>query len=170
MTTVAPASTEKVLERQPRSPTQDALRALFRTKSAIIGMVVLLILVIVAMAAPVIAPYDPNRVLIGVEPIKMRSGPCIHLLGCPADRPQHLLGVDGNVRDFFSRIVYGSRVSLMIGFTTVGLPSSSALSWVQLRGTSEASRTTSSCASWTFFWPSRHCCWQSPSSPCWAKG
>ena len=120
MTTAAPASTEKVLERQPRSPTQDAIRALFRTKSAILGMVILGVLVLVAIAAPVIAPYEPNRVLIGVEPIKMRSGPCIHLLGCPADRPQHLLGVDGNVRDFFSRIVYGSRVSLMIGFTTVG--------------------------------------------------
>ena len=120
MTTAANASTELVLERQPRSPTQDAIRALFRTKSAIVGMVILAVLVLVAIAAPVIAPYDPNRVLIGVEPIKMRSGPCIHLLGCPADRPQHLLGVDGNVRDFFSRIVYGSRVSLIIGFTTVG--------------------------------------------------
>ena len=46
--------------------------------------------------------------------------PCIHLLGCPADQPQHILGMDGNVRDFFSRVVYGSRVSLMIGFATVG--------------------------------------------------
>ena len=104
----------------PRSPTQDALRALFRTKSAILGMVILVVLVLVAIFAPLIAPYDPNKVLIGVEKIKMRSGPCIHLLGCPADQPQHILGVDGNVRDFFSRVVYGSRVSLMIGFTTVG--------------------------------------------------
>ncbi len=37
-------------------------------------MVILVILVIVAVAAPVIAPYAPNKVLIGVEPIKMRSG------------------------------------------------------------------------------------------------
>lgn len=117
---VAPASTEKVLERKPRSPTQDALRALFRTKSAVIGMVILAILVLVAILAPVIAPYDPNKVLIGLEPIKMRSGPCIHFLGCPADKPQHILGVDGNVRDFFSRIIYGSRISLIVGFTTVG--------------------------------------------------
>ena len=58
--------------------------------------------------------------LIGVEKIKMRSGPCIHLLGCPPDKPQHILGVDGNVRDFFSRIVYGSRISLIVGITTVG--------------------------------------------------
>jgi peptide/nickel transport system permease protein len=99
---------------------QDAMRSLFRTKSAILGMVILGILVCVAILAPVIAPYPPNQVLIGKEKIKMRSGPCIHLLGCPEDRPQHILGVDGNVRDLLSRIIYGSRVSLLIGFTTVG--------------------------------------------------
>jgi len=106
--------------RRPRTPTRDALRALFHTKSAILGMVILLVLVLVAIFAPLIAPYDPNKVLIGVEKIKMRSGPCIQLFGCPADQPQHILGVDGNVRDFFSRIVYGARVSLIIGITTVG--------------------------------------------------
>jgi peptide/nickel transport system permease protein len=114
------ASSQEILTRPPRTPTRDALRALFRTKSAILGMIILLVLVLVAIFAPLIAPYDPNKVLIGVEKIKMRSGPCIHLLGCPADQPQHILGVDGNVRDFFSRIVYGSRISLVIGFTTVG--------------------------------------------------
>jgi ABC-type dipeptide/oligopeptide/nickel transport system permease subunit len=109
-----------ILERKPRSPGQDAMRALFRTKSAIIGMVILVILVLVAIFAPLIAPYPPNRVLIGVEQVRKRQPPCIHLLGCPADQPQHILGLDGNVRDFFSRIVYGSRVSLMVGLTTVG--------------------------------------------------
>jgi peptide/nickel transport system permease protein len=96
------------------------MRSLFRTKSAILGIAILAVLISIAIFAPVLAPYDPNQVLIGKEKIKMRSGPCIHLLGCPADQPQHILGVDGNVRDFFSRIVYGSRVSLFIGFATVG--------------------------------------------------
>jgi peptide/nickel transport system permease protein len=114
------SSAQEILTRRPRTPTRDALRALFRTKSAIVGMVILLILVLVAIFAPLIAPYDPDKVLIGVEKIKMRSGPCIHLLGCPPDKPQHILGVDGNVRDFFSRIVYGSRISLIVGFATVG--------------------------------------------------
>jgi ABC-type dipeptide/oligopeptide/nickel transport system permease subunit len=110
----------QILARPPRSPTQDALRALFRTKSAIVGMAVLSFLVLTAILAPIIAPYDPSAVLIGVENVKKRQPPCIHLLGCPEDQPQHILGTDGNVRDFFSRMIYGSRVSLFIGFSTVG--------------------------------------------------
>jgi len=106
--------------RSPRSPTQDALRALMRTKSAIAGMIILAVLTFVAIFAPVLAPYDPNQVLIGIENVKKRQPPCIHLLGCPADQPQHIMGLDGNVRDFFSRVLYGARVSLVIGFTTVG--------------------------------------------------
>ena len=68
---------------------------------------------------PWIAPYDPEDVLIGLEDVKKRDPPCIHLLGCPADRPQHLMGIDGNVRDTFSRVVYGSRVSLAVGIAAV---------------------------------------------------
>lgn len=105
--------------RRPRSPSQDALRALFRTKSAIGGMVILAALVFVAIFAPLLAPYEPNQVLIGLENVKKRQSPCIHVLGCPAEQPQHIMGTDGNVRDFFSRVLYGARVSLMIGITTV---------------------------------------------------
>jgi len=96
------------------------LRRVFRQRSAIIGMVVLGLLVLVALLAPVIASYGPEKVLIGVEPVRKRAAPCIHLLGCPKDEPQHLMGIDGNVRDEFSRVVYGTRVSLFIGFTTTG--------------------------------------------------
>ena len=123
MTAIEPtASVESdvIITRPPRSPGQDAMRALFRTKSAIAGMAILLILVLVAIFAPAIAPYDPTQVLIGKEAVKKRQAPCIHILGCAADQPQHILGTDGNVRDFFSRVVYGSRISLMVGFTTVG--------------------------------------------------
>lgn len=96
------------------------LRSIFRQRSAIIGGTILIILVLVAIFAPLLAPYDPEEVLIGKEDIKKRQAPCIHLLGCPEDQPQHILGVDGNVRDEFSRVIYGTRVSLFIGFSTVG--------------------------------------------------
>lgn len=96
-----------------------ARRRFFKRKSALVGLVMLSILVFCAIFAEVIAPYNPLQVLIGVEPVKMRQAPCIHLLGCPKDQPQHLMGIDGNVRDQFSRIIYGSRLSLLVGFTTV---------------------------------------------------
>ena len=97
-----------------------ALHRLFKRKSAVVGLVMLGILVFVAIFANVLAPFNPEQVLLGVEKgIKMRQAPCIYLLGCPRDRPQHLMGLDGNVRDQFSRLLFGSRLSLMIGFTTV---------------------------------------------------
>jgi ABC-type dipeptide/oligopeptide/nickel transport system permease subunit len=97
-----------------------AWRRLFRRKSAMVGLGIIIFLVFVAIFAPLIAPYDPYKVLIGIEPVKMRQAPCIHLLGCPEDQPQHIMGIDGNVRDQFSRLIYGSRLSLLVGFTTVG--------------------------------------------------
>jgi peptide/nickel transport system permease protein len=97
-----------------------ALQRLFRQRSGIVGMMIMGSLVLLAAFAPVIAPYDPNEVLIGKEPVKRREKPCIHLLGCPPEQPQHLMGIDGNVRDVFSRIIYGSRISLKVGFMTIG--------------------------------------------------
>ena len=94
-------------------------RRLLRQRSAQVGLVVLGLLFFVAIFAPAIAPYDPTDVLIGKEDVKKRQPPCIHLLGCPEDQPQHLMGMDGNVRDMFSRIVYGTRVSLQIGISIV---------------------------------------------------
>jgi ABC-type dipeptide/oligopeptide/nickel transport system permease subunit len=106
-------------ERAPSSLWRDALRHLFRKRSAIVGMIILGALLVVAIFAPFIATHNPTQVLIGVENIKKRTPPCIHALGCPADQPEHYLGVDGNVRDLFSRVIYGSRVSLFIGLSTV---------------------------------------------------
>jgi len=94
-------------------------RRLFRRKSALVGLGILSLLVFIALTCQWIAPYNPYNVLIGVESVKSRQAPCIHLLGCPSDQPQHIMGIDGNVRDEFSRLLYGSRLSLMIGFTTV---------------------------------------------------
>ncbi len=97
----------------------DTLRNIVHRRSAVVGACMLFVLIMVATFAPLIATHDPTQVLIGMEDVKRRTPPCIHVLGCPEEQPQHLLGVDGNVRDFFSRMVLGSRLSLQIGFATV---------------------------------------------------
>jgi peptide/nickel transport system permease protein len=96
------------------------LRRLFKRRSAVAGMAILFTLILIAIFAPLIAPYEPTQVLIGREDVRKRDAPCIHLLGCPEDQPQHIMGLDGNVRDQFSRVLFGARFSLLIGFTTVG--------------------------------------------------
>lgn len=95
------------------------LRRILKQRSAIVGLSILSFLVLVAIFAPLISPYDPVEVLIGKEDVKKRQAPCIHFLGCPEDQPQHILGIDGNVRDVFSRVIYGTRVSLTVGFGAV---------------------------------------------------
>ena len=95
-------------------------RRIFRQKSAVIGMTLLVFLIFIAIFAPLLAPYGPYEVLIGKENVEKRDPPCIHILGCPAYKPQHIMGIDGNVRDVFSRILYGSRISLVVGFVSVG--------------------------------------------------
>ncbi|MDD5371272.1 MAG: ABC transporter permease, partial [Anaerolineaceae bacterium] len=107
-------SADSIYERQ--SPTIEALRRFSRHRSAQVGMIILGMLIISAIFAPWIAPYDPIKPL---DNVKRRDPPCIHLLGCPADKPQNIMGVDGNFRDEFSRIVFGSRVSLQIGLETI---------------------------------------------------
>jgi ABC-type dipeptide/oligopeptide/nickel transport system permease subunit len=95
------------------------LRRILRQRNAIAGIVILTFLILVAIFAEVLAPYPPNQVLIGVEQVGRRAAPCIHLLGCPTDQPQHIMGTDGNVRDVFSRVIFGTRVSLWVGFGAV---------------------------------------------------
>ena len=98
-----------------------AFRRLLRQGSSRIGVFLLGSLIFIAIFAKQIAPYDPNQILIGEEEVIMRTPPCIHLLGCPESEPQHILGTDSLARDFYSRIIYGSRISLFVGLSTVGL-------------------------------------------------
>jgi peptide/nickel transport system permease protein len=116
---VAKLDAETLRTAKPVTLWRTARRRLFKRKSAVLGVVILGLLILVAIFADWLAPYDPLQVLIGVEDVKMRQDPCIHLLGCPEDQPQHLMGIDGNVRDAFSRLLFGARLSLIIGFTTV---------------------------------------------------
>lgn len=98
-----------------------ALRRFRGRKSGMIGLGIVVFLILVAIFAPLLAPYGPTEILIGKEDVSRYGPPCIHMLGCDQASSQHILGLDGNVRDEFSRVIYGSRVSLTLGFFTVTL-------------------------------------------------
>lgn len=107
-------SAESIRERD--NPTIIMLRRLFQHRSAQLGMFMLSILIICAVFAEQIAPFDP---IVPLKSVKRREPPCVHILGCATEKPQHLMGIDGNSRDLFSRIIFGARLSLQIGVSTI---------------------------------------------------
>jgi len=115
----AAAQDANLLTEQPSSQWSLTLKRFRGRTSGMIGLGIVLFLVMVALFAPLISPYPPNDVLIRKEDVGPREKPCIHLLGCDPEKPQHILGTDANVRDEFSRIVFGARVSLTLGIFTV---------------------------------------------------
>ena len=125
MTALSSGVDEPVVGR-PANLWRDALRNVLAQRVAQVGLALLSFLIVMAVAAPLIATHDPDST-IGIDegllapgaPPELK-GPCIHLLGCAQERPQHLLGIDRNGRDVFSRVVYGSRISLQVGVLTVG--------------------------------------------------
>jgi oligopeptide transport system permease protein len=94
---------------QSSSLWSDAIRRLFKNKAAVAGAVVLLVLIVLAAFAPWIAPY----------PYAYQNLD----LGASPPSSAHLLGTDVLGRDLLSRILYGARISLLVGFiaTTVAL-------------------------------------------------
>ena len=108
-------STKLLKQASQRTPFQNVLHRITRHRSAQVGFLILGFMIAMAILAPVLAPFDPIKVLTDV---KVRAPPCTHLLGCPADKPEHIFGVDGNRRDLLSRIIFGSRLSLVIGMAS----------------------------------------------------
>ena len=123
MTALRGSAEELLAESRGRSALQgwrERGSLLLSQRSALVGIAMLSVLVLAAVFADVIAPYDPRDQLNGRGEPGRRAEPCIHILGCPADRPETWLGTDGNSRDVFSRTVHGARISLWVGFATVG--------------------------------------------------
>lgn len=81
-------------------------RVFFARRLVIFGLLILFLLVVTAIFAPLLAPYDPYKQ-------DMRS-----TLQQP--NPEHLLGTDSLGRDTLSRLIYGSRTTIMVGFATTG--------------------------------------------------
>jgi peptide/nickel transport system permease protein len=115
----AVAEQRNLVTDKPSSQWKLTLRRFRGRKSGMIGLTIVTLLILMAIFAPILAPYGPNEVLIGKEDVGPRDPPCVHAFGCPEETPQHVMGTDGNVRDEFSRVIYGARVSLTLGFFTV---------------------------------------------------
>ncbi|ASN04238.1 ABC transporter permease [Virgibacillus necropolis] len=85
---------------------QSLFRKLVKNKLAAFGLTVIILLIITALFAPFIATHDP---------LKMDVTKSLLAPGTEG----HILGTDNFGRDIFSRIVYGSRISLVVGVTAV---------------------------------------------------
>lgn len=80
-------------------------RTLFRNKLGAVGFFMLLSVILIAVFAPQIAPYDPYAIITATTE---------DVLAPPS--PGHLLGQDDTGRDVLSSVIYGARISLIVGF------------------------------------------------------
>ncbi len=90
---------------KPQSEWRVVLRQLRRNRTAMIGAAILIIEVVLAIGAPVIAPYDP-----------LDQNPRAALQAPSRD---HLMGTDDTGRDLLSRVIWGARISLRVGIVSV---------------------------------------------------
>jgi peptide/nickel transport system permease protein len=89
------------------SPGARAWRRLLRRKSAVFGLVVIVLIVLAALLAPLIVPYDPTQ----QSWTSIRQPPSI----------EHWFGTDESGRDLLSRVVFGARASLLAGVVSISI-------------------------------------------------
>lgn len=94
--------------RPPSSLWKDAWRQLTHDRLAMVGLIILVLLILTAIFAPLVAPFDPYEMNLG-ENLK------------PPGYDGHILGTDNLGRDILSRLIYGSRISLTVGLIVVGI-------------------------------------------------
>jgi peptide/nickel transport system permease protein len=90
-----------------RTARRGAVRAVLRNRLGLVAVVVLALMVLIAVFAPLIAPYDP-----GAQDLLVRLRPPAWTA---AGDSSHLLGTDQLGRDILSRLCYGARISLLVG-------------------------------------------------------
>ena len=94
-------------ELAPRRPAVQALRALISNKAAVVGLFIIVGLGMLALLAPYITGYDPNQQSLTAA------------LQPPSS--EHWFGTDNLGRDIFTRILFGGRISLLVGVLAVSL-------------------------------------------------
>jgi peptide/nickel transport system permease protein len=105
--TTAEAAVVDTPAAEPAAPRRRrVLRRLLRAPLALTGLVVLVVAVLVALFAPVLAPYSPEQTSFSATFL-------------PPGSAGHLLGTDSLGRDVLSRIIYGTRASLVVGVLSV---------------------------------------------------
>lgn len=87
------------------------LRLLLKSKTGTAGLIIVVLITIAAIFAPQIAPYDPTY-----QDYTQQNNPPMWLEGGSSD---YILGTDNLGRDMFSRVIYGTRVSLLVGICSV---------------------------------------------------
>src|SRR5690625_2821267 len=88
-----------------RTPFQLSRQRFLKNKLAVLGVFILIFVILVAIFAPFFTDHDPTK----TDMLKVEQSPS----------KEHILGTDASGRDNFSRLVYGSRVSLMIGLAAM---------------------------------------------------
>ncbi|SOC43295.1 ABC transporter permease [Ureibacillus acetophenoni] len=89
------------------------MRLLLKSKTGTFGLIIVLAVILVAIFAKYLAPYDPNM----INPAAMLKPP----FWLEGGSMEHILGTDNLGRDILSRIIYGSQVSLAVGLAAVAL-------------------------------------------------
>jgi peptide/nickel transport system permease protein len=93
-----------------------ALTMLYRSPQTRVGLILLTFVIVVALAAPLLAPFSP----VEVDPTARLLPPLSRVLASSTRTGAlHLLGTDSVGRDVLSRLIYGSRLSLTVGFLAV---------------------------------------------------
>lgn len=101
-TTVDVGRSGAKIKRKKKSMTRQIMKRFIKNRTAVVGMVILFLLILIAVFAPILAPYSPTE----MDLKNVNSGPSL----------QHLFGCDGLGRDIMSRLMYGARYSLSLGF------------------------------------------------------
>lgn len=106
-----PAVRETAQQQAPPSTLSRILRKLWQLRLATLGSVILLCLVVTAVFCPLIAPHDPyeQKITARLLPPAWKQG----------GTTEHLLGSDHLGRDTLSRLMYGARISLIVGIFAV---------------------------------------------------
>ncbi|MBU8598522.1 peptide ABC transporter permease [Shouchella clausii] len=103
----------RIEKRRPHRAIKRWARLLLRSKTGTVGLAIVVAIIVMAVFASLLAPYDPNE----MNPANMLQPPVWVDGGTAA----HILGTDNLGRDILSRVIYGSQISLLVGIAAVAV-------------------------------------------------